>query len=310
MQDLLSHKNLHMMDGIDMSIKKSLVIAALVVCAASYIAGCSTDLVKKRPSASTNFIKFSHGSADTPEGKNLIVTVLASDFNYSWDLSKRDDIVRVSNMKKYMGIAVDYIEDAARKYGKEAEFIYDYDENIDLMYQNTFDINLETENYDEIDDALTDYIENNVPVDELIDKYKAGNVVFMIAMNTDEKNKSITCTNTWYQGTHNPYETILMYYVDEGEVNPPAVYAHEILHAYGAPDLYTADEEYGIDKNFLLYVEKNMDNDIMYVCSDIKSSEYVYDRITNDFSELDAYYVGLSNSSKVVTENNLQKSQH
>lgn len=48
----------------------------------------------------------------------------------------------------------------------------------------------------------------------------------------------------------------------------------------------------------------------MYVCSDIDTSEYLYDRITNDFSELDAYYVGLTDHSKVASENGLQKSQH
>ena len=293
-----------------MSFKKSLIMISALVGAVVCLTACGNDAVGKPSTASINFIKFSHGSAETPEGNNLIVTLFASDPEYSWDMSRSEDLQRVENVKKYMGIATEYIEDQAAKYGKNCNFIYDFEENTDLKYQNNFDIKLESEDYEKIDDVLTDYIENNIPVDDLLEKYDSQNMVFMIVMNTDERNKTITCTNTWYQGTIYPYETVLMYYMDEGDVNPPAVYAHELLHAYGAPDLYTEDEDYKIDKKFLMYVEKNMENDIMYVCSDIDTSEYLYDRITNDFSELDAYYVGLTDHSKVASENGLQKSQH
>ena len=60
-----------------------------------------------------------------------------------------------------------------------------------------------------------------------------------------------------------PYEFISLYFVDSGEINAPAIYAHEILHCFGAPDLYAPDDEYGIGDSFVSWIGENSPNDIM-----------------------------------------------
>ena len=53
-----------------------------------------------------------------------------------------------------------------------------------------------------------------------------------------------------------------------------------------------------------------MANDIMYYCSDMETGEYVYDRVTNELSELDAYYAGLTDGCPLVEQFHLKESQH
>jgi hypothetical protein len=83
-----------------------------------------------------------------------------------------------------------------------------------------------------------------------------------------------------------------------------------MLHTFGAPDLYYEDAEYGISQEFLDYISENVPNDIMYYCSDPETGEYLYDCIPSVVSEVDVYYAGLTDYSKLVEEYHLGKSQH
>lgn len=65
---------------------------------------------------------------------------------------------------------------------------------------------------------------------------------------------------------------------------PPATYAHEILHAFGAPDLYYVDT--GIPQEFVDYCSQTGCNDIMFT---VNAGE----TIDSDFTPIDAYYVGI-----------------
>ena len=88
-------------------------------------------------------------------------------------------------------------------------------------------------------------------------------------------------------------EIVFLYYIDYGQVNPPAVYAHETLHTFSAPDLYTTDPDFGITSRNLSGLQDKYPNDIMLTCSDLSTGEYVYDRITNEITEVTASYIGL-----------------
>ena len=74
-----------------------------------------------------------------------------------------------------------------------------------------------------------------------------------------------------------------------GRKNPPAVFAHEMLHCFGAYDLYETDSGSPITQKYVDHLMSNHPNDLMNHCffSD-------YDLITNVFSNVDAYYVGLT----------------
>jgi len=251
---------------------------------------------------------FVHGTAETIEGKTIVVSMFVSDGNYSWDQTNSDDLSTISNVKKYLSIAADYMEDTASSYGVEAEFVTDFDENTDLIYYFTTQTDMEGET--NIDDTVWTYIENNISTTDLMEKYNADNVVFLAVMNTDEKSSAITCTRNWYEGMPYPYEIVYLYNYDYGEINPPAVYAHEIYHAFGAPDLYAVDESFGIDSDDLEYFQNNLSNDIMLTCSDQSTGAYLYDKISNETSELTAYYIGLTSSSTTKDTLGLSDSEH
>ena len=89
-----------------------------------------------------------------------------------------------------------------------------------------------------------------------------------------------------------------------GKETEPAVYAHEILHLYGANDLYYAND--AITELYVEHCKQSNSNDIMYADYDI-TGKPAPDRITNEYTELDAYYTGLTDTSREVEQWNLGK---
>lgn len=284
--------------------KRKMLVSVLAICVLVIV------LIAGRliPSKSRTTADFVHGSAETPDGTTIIVTIFASDPTYSWDMSSSDDKKTIANINDYLGIAGDYIESVVSSYGKDANFISDFEKDSDLAYYTNVDVNMEGDSG--LDEAIWSYISSNIDVDGLMSKYHADNVVFFTAMNTDKNSKAVTCTRNWYDGMPYPYEIVYLYNVDYQEINPPAVYAHEIFHAFGAPDLYSTDEEFGIDDADMTYFQENIPNDIMLTCSDLDSGNYLYDRVSNDTTELTAYYIGLTDTSAIASKLGLTGNQH
>lgn len=245
------------------------------------------------------------GSSDKLRGSTLIVMIFASDADYSWDFDDPDDMEKINNIQEYLNIACDYLTEQASSYGVKTWFTSDFMDHSDLMYKLQSDEVLTDEQglyYGDADEAAWDFIDENIDEDHLRDKYRADNVIYFMAMNTDASCDTLTCTRVWYPDTDNDAEIVYLLNVDLGTVNPPAVYAHEILHTFGAPDLYDTNPEFGISRNFLDYVNSDMPNDIMLTCSDPVTYSYVYDRVPNDLGEVTAYYVGLTDHSDIVDE--------
>lgn len=250
------------------------------------------------------------GSANSLAGTTMIISVFADDIHYSWNFDESTAADKKEEIKSYLGIATDYLSDQAKKYDVNARFIFDFDRHPDLAYHANFPVDTSASDSQYAESSMNNYISTEIPIDNLRQKYRADNIIYFMFVNTDEYSDSYSCTRNYYEGMEYPYEIVFLYYMDSGVVNCPAVYAHEILHTFGAPDLYIADSEYAITNEFVEYISTNMPNDIMFYCSDITSGEYVYDRITNDLSLLDAYYVGLTHDCSLVNEYELGKSQH
>lgn len=234
------------------------------------------------------------GSAGDIRGTTIIVTLLTDEATYKWDLQDESDLARIRTVNRYLDIACDYISRQVSGYGGEAKFINDFYTNSDLIYHVSVDRSMvTTEEYSFNESAIWDVIDD-IDVDSLKSKYDADNVVFLAVFNTDEASSAITCTRNWYPGMPNDNEIVFLYYVDYGQVNPPAVYAHEILHTFAAPDLYQTDEDFGITSGNIAALQERFPNDIMLTCSNLETGEYVYDRITNEITELTAKYIGLT----------------
>lgn len=233
------------------------------------------------------------GSVSYPDGRTVVVTILASDTEYSWTDSESDQ-KRISNICLYLGIACDYLEQQAAKYAHRLSFIYDFEKDSSLYYKMTSTIRLsdsDDQEGDQGDGEIWNFIDTSVPSEELLEKNDAANILYLVCMNSDVNSQEVTATRSWYEDMPYPYEFVELFYIDSGEVNPPAVYAHEMLHTFGAPDLYMPYAEDGVTSAEISWVEENRPNDIMLTCSDLKTGEYVYKDITNDVTDVTAWYV-------------------
>ena len=253
-------------------------------------------------------VVYGQGSVGQLQGRTIVVSIFGNDDNYQWDYDNEDKAA-ILNIRDSIKMATDYLQDVAESYGTKVWFTSDFLANPDLMYEVTLDeivTSLAREDSVGFEDETLRFIERNIDEDQLRDKYKADNVLYMMFLNTDDSPfmDAISCTIMWYPEELTDSEVIFLYNYDFGLLNPPAAYAHEMLHAFGAPDLYDTgyDYGYGITDGFLHYVETDLSNEIMYTCSDPVTGNYVYDRIPNEVSEVTAYYVGLIDQSDIVDE--------
>lgn len=250
------------------------------------------------------------GSAKELDGTTVIVSIYADDKNTTWD---GDDTAK-ENSLKYLGVATDWLTKSCGEYGANAKFIYDWEENPDLYTETQFEYDM-TKGEDEQYYAQMDYVDANIDSDKIMKEYDADNIIYMMYFNTPEESDvtSATYAYTNEETADYPYEIVSIYVRCDGEEESPASYAHEILHTFGAPDFYQADEDgqnYGITQDFVDYNEENSSNDIMYTTFDANSETPYYDHVSNDFTDMVAYYVGLIPSCDDVEEWGLGESQH
>lgn len=241
------------------------------------------------------------GSAGSLSGRTLLISIYTDDAGTSWDESSEDDSEMIYDALDNLRISTEYLTQQAERYGASAEFIWDWELNPDLYYKAAFDESLVTE-YGDKYEIQKNWIENNIDTRALRNKYLADNVIYLFFFNTDYSNQ----VNPWYLG----YSCSPDYYVefcniyvrfDDVFVTKPPTYAHEMMHCFGAHDLYYANEF--IPQEYVDHLGKTYSSDIMYTVYDSKD-------ITNDFTDLDAYYVGLKDNCEEVEKWNLAISEH
>ena len=234
-----------------------------------------------------------NGTADTIEGKTVIISIYANDTVTKWN--NDTDNTKINDTLNNLKIATDYLVKQVNSYNKEALFIYDWNKFDDIKYIANFDVDI-VNNYKDNYDTQREWIVNNIDIGNIKKKYAADNLVFMYFFNTDDTNTSITSTYNRLD-----IDIIDVFPVNSNYTIPPATYAHELLHTFGAPDLYYANEI--INQEYVDYLIEIDSNDIM-------AKVNYGDEIINEFSKLDAYYVGLIDESSDVTKWNLGLSEH
>ena len=282
---------------------KKIKILIILICIGLLCGGCNKKNIlnnnniqndKIEEEQTTILYSGPNGTADTIDGKTVIISIYANDEVVNWNHDLEDDELKINDTLNNIRIATDYLTQQVAKYNKTAEFIYDWHEFSDLKYEATFDDNI-VDNYNDKYITQKEWIIDNIDILKLKNKYEADNIIFIYFFNTDNTNSAIT-------STYNLDIDIVNVFPENNEyIIPPATYAHELLHTFGAPDLYfenrTINQEY-VD----YYMETNP--------SDIMASVYYGNEITNTFSDLDAYYVGLIDSHPDIEKWNLGLSEH
>lgn len=241
------------------------------------------------------------GSAGALDGRTLVISIFTEDSTTRWDADSEADAATIEDTLDNLRISTEYLERQVSAYGKSAEFVWDWQTFDDLRYDAVFEESLVIE-YGDMYQVQRDWVRQHIDTPALKEKYRADNVVYLFFFNTDYDNQ----VNPWTLGYSNSLDYDVEYcniYVkfDNYFTSPPATYAHEIMHCFGAHDLYYANE--AIPSAYVDHCAETWSNDIMYTVVDSKE-------ITNEFTELDAYYVGLVDTCETVEQWGLAPSEH
>ena len=243
------------------------------------------------------------GSAKKISDTTVIVSIFANDLETSWDFGTNKDKETISIMHEHLSSAVDWLEENCKAYNVYTDFVYDWNIHSDLFYTFDFgDINMVRSDGGGYKTQRT-YIRDHIDSEKLKQKYNAQNILYILYFNTDEDNT----VNSWSLSDRQncDVEVINAFARDNYSTTwyylPASSFAHEILHCFGAYDLYYASD--AISKEYVDHCNKTNSQDIMYTVSFGKE-------ITMEFSELCAYYVGLTDSCDDVEKWNLAQSTH
>ncbi|MBP1544454.1 MAG: hypothetical protein J6A16_10200 [Oscillospiraceae bacterium] len=291
----------------------ALVISAVVIVLSVMKMGVfnETVTVKKEPPA---WYHSDSGTAVRPEGRTLVITILVTDKHTTWE--GKDE--SADRQHSDLGIAVQWMEEQAEKWGKSHEMIWDWKENSDLVYRPTFSKDMLTYSIanNSVNNEFRNFIDDGIPSAQLAEKYDADNVIYMTCFETTNAEPFIYCfASDCYFDPMYQYDCCFVMNNYYGAVTTAAVYAHEMLHLFGSPDLYkngpSGSELYGVTEEFVDYARENLTEDIMFMMIEDWPRSVDENGITFGMSDLIAYYIGYnSERPSVVDEFGLDYSQH
>lgn len=241
--------------------------------------------------------QFPFGTCRKLEGKTVVVTLFVNDLSTSWDLqNNQQDIEMYRNMVTRTRIGYDWIEEQAKAYGKDVEIISDFEADPDLFYQVDLEADF-TDNAYHIDVVKPFLGENMHDLGaKLMERYGADNIHFAIYINSPQNTEMVSYAYPYLGEMMDlPYECAVYSAYVYGAEQGPAMYAHEFLHTFGAPDVYMANNSINpinITQEFVDYCTENHRNEIMYSNYDISDNSVNFNMVTNELTDLTAYYLG------------------
>lgn len=276
--------------------KKISLFIAFVLCI-SFLCSCNNDnnyngeLTARNAGASySDWEEGTTGSVKYLDGSTVLVSIFIEDRNALW--TSQDEALVHENLD----IACNYLVEEGKRYGKSVNLIYDTEEYSDLEYH--LDYNKEfpgstNEDTNEVNDFVNyvyEYIYDEISVEAIMKKYKVNSVGFLIFI--DGEADAATAYNYHYGPEKYYYEELAfinLRWEEDRNVNPDT-YAHEILHMFGARDLYYTDAGDGISREFVDYVAEEYSKDIMLGYS-TKGVSWD-DKITSQITDITAYFIG------------------
>ncbi|WP_167958811.1 zinc ribbon domain-containing protein [Anaerosporobacter faecicola] len=177
------------------------------------------------------------GSAKELRGKTVLVCCFVQINDDAW--TEEEKQYSSDSMKE----AVAWIEEQGLAYGQEVDIVYDLKENSELCYNQTIDFRVEsdTEETNQYSYYLYNkfWIQENLDVDQIKERYQTDNIGYLFFVK--DSGTSYTYSHYIEDNNVNKEEMCTIYLKDSsclGCYETPATYAHEILHLYGALDLY------------------------------------------------------------------------
>lgn len=223
----------------------------------------------------------SYGIGSTPYlwGKNILVSVFVTTPDSSF--TEKDEQDALAKVKT----AVTYIETQAENYGVKAELLYDWSSDSNLKLEETVDfvINEESHFWRRLDREIAQWFSSGFSSEDLLAEYEAQGIALMVFVN----NEGVSYANV-YDGMDSVQESVVLFtgdYYRPGIPETATSYAHEILHLFGAHDLY---EEAEYTAEVTDYIGQHYPHEIMYTVSGSEGAQPIH----NILSPITAYHLG------------------
>ncbi len=177
------------------------------------------------------------GSAKLLEGDNILISIFVDIDGDKWTEEEKQ------YCKESLEEAVSWIEREGETYGKQIHFLYDMDSQSDLLYSQSIDFKVDSDSEDT--NQYTYYLYNklwiqeNIDIESIAEKYGSDSIGYLFFVK--DEGTSYTYSHYLEDKNINKEEMCTIYLEDSsnyGLYENPATYAHEILHLYGALDLY------------------------------------------------------------------------
>lgn len=202
----------------------------------------------------------------------------------------------IARSQQNLAVAVDWITQQAAAYNAAPTLYYGEDLMTVLDYEPGFVGGEESDEgqafYEDMDKVC-----GELNTADLAETYGTTNIGFLVFLPV--AGCSFTMVHYLEDGGYYFNEYCCLYkdnvFFEPGTFDGPAVYAHEILHLFGAPDLYNGSNDLFVSRELVDYVARNWPDEIMHDTYATDGS-LEYDVIHKEISPLTAYRLGLADS--------------
>ena len=203
----------------------------------------------------------------------------------------------LAQTRQNLAVAVDWITQQAQTYNAQPKIYCDTGENNLSTFAAykaglTEDTTTGTTFYNDVDTLTA-----QVDVEFIQQQYGTASIGYLIFLPVEGASYSILHYLEDGGNYLNEFSCLYLYdsYAGEKTYNSPTVYAHEILHLFGAPDLYEGSSDPYVDEALVSYVADTYPGDIMLSTYEDDGSSR-FDAITKEISPLTAYCLGLTDT--------------
>ena len=225
------------------------------------------------------------GSAIYPESGTVLISVYL-DTGLDWT---DQDVART---KQYLQTAVEGLNQKGQDYQSSMNVVYDSRQDSRLAVHLSLDIPDVEEDLRQTNRALDAALADLVDYRALMEEYQTDSVAFLVFLN----DSGISYTVPYYQGDSAEWylEKSYLYLYDLGgrrNYEVPATYAHEMLHLFGAWDLYETNSSDGVTQQVVDYIQEEYPTELMRTTYNIWGG-YTYDSVPQVISPCTAYAIG------------------